>query len=164
MRITLVVAAAENGVIGKDGRLPWHLPEDLKRFRELTMGKPVLMGRRTWESIGRPLPGRRNIVISRNPAFAAAGAEIASSPEAALETVAGAAEAMIIGGEAIYRHFLPRADCIQLTRVHRTVAGDARFPELARGAWRVAASERHRSTATEPPLAFTFQTLVRRPG
>lgn len=160
MRITLVVAASDNGIIGREGRLPWHLPEDLRRFRELTMGKPVLMGRRTWESIGRPLPGRRNVVISRRPGLKIEGCEVVPSPEGALELVAGAAEVMVIGGEAIYRHFLPLAQRIHMTRVHRTLQGDARFPELARDAWRVVASESGRGG--DPPIRFTFETLVRR--
>lgn len=160
MRVTLVVAASENSVIGRNGGLPWRLPEDLRRFRELTLGKPVLMGRRTFESIGRPLPGRRNVVISGRPGLEIDGCEVAASPEAALALVAEAEEAMIIGGEAIYRHFLPQAQRIHRTRVHATLEGDAFFPELDGKEWRLVASEGRRST--DPPLRFTFETLVRR--
>lgn len=160
MRITLVVAVSDNGVIGRDGRLPWRLPEDLRRFRELTMGKPLLMGRRTCESIGRPLPGRRNIVISRRPGLEIGGCEVAPSPEAALELVDEAGEAMVIGGEVIYRHFLPQAQRIHRTRVHTTLEGDAFFPALDPAVWRLVASEGRRSA--DPPLRFTFETLARR--
>lgn len=160
MRITLVVAVSDNGVIGRNGRLPWRLPEDLRRFRELTMGKPLLMGRRTYESIGRPLPGRRNIVISRRPDLEIDGCEVAASPDEALALLEDSEEAMIIGGEAIYRHFLPSAQRIHRTRVHTTLEGDALFPKLDDKDWRIIASEGRRSA--EPPLELTFETLVRR--
>lgn len=160
MRITLVVAVSDNGVIGRDGRLPWRLPEDLRRFRELTMGKPVLMGRQTFESIGRPLPGRRNVVISRRPGLEIDGCEVAASPEAALALLDDAGESMVIGGEAIYRHFLPQAQRIHRTRVHTTLEGDAFFPKLDPATWRLVASEGRRSS--DPPLKFTFETLARR--
>jgi dihydrofolate reductase len=160
MRITLVVAVSDNGVIGRNGGLPWRLPEDLRRFRELTLGKPVLMGRRTYESIGRPLPGRRNVVISGRPGLEIDGCEVAASPEEALALIDEAGEAMVIGGEAIYRHFLPQAQRIHRTRVHATVEGDAFFPELDGKDWRLVASEGRRSA--DPPLRFTFETLVRR--
>ncbi len=135
MRVSLVAAVARNGVIGRDGELPWRLPGDLRYFKALTLGKPVVMGRKTWESIGRPLPGRRNVVITRQPGYAADGAEVVSSPEAALSLLEGEAEVMIIGGEAIYRAFLDRATRIYLTEVDADVEGDARFPDLGRSEW-----------------------------
>ena len=134
--ISVVVAASTNNVIGADGGLPWRLPEDLKRFKEITMGKPIVMGRATWESIGRPLPGRRNIVITRQADYEADGCDVVASIEAALQLVADADEVMIIGGGKIYEQTLPMADRIYLTRVHATVEGDTFFPELDDGEWR----------------------------
>jgi dihydrofolate reductase len=139
--ISLIVAAAENGVIGRGGQLPWRMPSDLKTFRRLTMGRPVVMGRKTFQSIGKPLDGRANIVVSRDPAFAAEGAIAVSSLEAALAVAratpeaAATAEIMIIGGAELYRAALPLADRIYLTRVHARPAGDAIF-EVPDG-WRV---------------------------
>lgn len=124
MLVSIVVAADERWAIGRGGELPWRLPEDLRRFKALTLGKPIVMGRRTWESIGRPLPGRRSIVVSRQPGLVLAGATVAGSIEAALRTAEGAAEACIIGGAGIYRAALPRTDVVHLTRVH-TVVEDA---------------------------------------
>ena len=119
--VSLVVAADEEGGIGRGGGLPWHLPADLKHFRALTMGKPVIMGRRTWESIGRPLPGRRNVVVSRQPSLQVPGCEVAGSLDDALRLADDAAEACVIGGAEIYRLALPLADQIHLTRVHARV-------------------------------------------
>lgn len=126
--ISIIVAAAENNVIGNRGELPWRLSDDLRRFKALTMGKPVIMGRKTWESIGRPLPGRRNIVITRRAGYVAAGADVVDSGKAAVVAAGNAAEIMIIGGSEIYAVFLPAADRIYLTRVHAEVDGDAFFP------------------------------------
>jgi dihydrofolate reductase len=161
MKITLVVAVSANNVIGRDGSLPWRLPEDLRRFRQLTMGKPVIMGRRTFDSIGRALPGRRNIVVSRRCGLELAGCEVAGSPDEALARVPHAAEVMIIGGESVYRALLPRADCIERTRVHAAVEGDTFFPDLDAAAWEITRSEGHAANASRP-LAFTFETLQRR--
>jgi dihydrofolate reductase len=159
----MVVAASTNNVIGSRGRLPWRLPDDLRRFRLLTMGKPVVMGRKTYDSIGRPLPGRRNIVVSSNRTLTLDGCDVVASPDEALALIAGsgAGEAMIIGGESIYRDFLPRADRIHMTRVHASIEGDAFFPELTSDEWQCTGSEPHPATAGQP--AFTFETLNRAP-
>ena len=140
-RVALIVAAAENNVIGANGALPWHLPADLKRFKSLTMGKPIVMGRLTHESIGRALPGRRNIVITRDAGYRAAGCEIVTSPADALALTDPSDEVMIIGGGEIYAAFLPLAHKIYLTRVHQTVDGDTCFPALDPVVWRCVASE-----------------------
>ena len=134
--ISLIVAASTNNVIGAQGDLPWRLSADLQRFKALTLGKPIVMGRKTYESIGRPLPGRQNIVITRQADFNAAGCDVVASPEAAIEAAGGADEIMIIGGSHIYAAFLPLADRIYLTRVHADVAGDAHLPALNDDEWR----------------------------
>lgn len=132
MRITLIVAAARNGVIGRDGALPWHLPGDLKRFKELTLGKPILMGRRTWDSLPRhPLPGRPNLVVSRSALPGDRdGALWFASLDAALAHASDAEELCVIGGAEIFRETLPLADTIQLTRIERDVEGDTIMPPL----------------------------------
>jgi len=162
-RITLVAAVARNGVIGRAGALPWRLPADLRRFREVTWGHPVVMGRRTWESIGRPLPGRRNIVVTRRFGYRAPGAEVAGSPEAALSVAAGAGEVMVIGGGELYAAFLPLAARILLTEVEAEPEGDAFFPPLAPGEWRETARERHPADP-DNPFAYSFVTLERTAG
>ncbi|EKF20838.1 dihydrofolate reductase [Nitratireductor pacificus] len=138
MSVALVVAIAENGVIGREGGLPWRLSTDLKRFKAVTMGKPVIMGRKTWESIGRPLPGRRNVVITRNAGFVAEGAECAPSLDAAL-TLTGArqpgVEVCVVGGGEIYREALPLADILHVTHVHAALDGDAFFPPIDPERW-----------------------------
>ena len=161
--VTMVVAASTNNVIGNRGMLPWRLPDDLRRFRQLTMGKPVVMGRKTYDSIGRPLPGRRNIVVSSNRALTIDGCDVVCSTDEALTlgVQGGTGEVMIIGGQSIYREFLPRADRIHLTRVHSWIGGDAFFPELNPDEWQCTWSEPHPATA-DRPLAFTFETLERR--
>ena len=140
MRVTLVAAVSRNGVIGAGGAMPWRIADDLRRFRSLTLGKPVIMGRKTFESIGRALAGRRNIVVTRNARWNAPGAEPAPGFEAALELCAPAAEAMVIGGSEIYRIALARAGRIHLTRVEAEIAGDAVFPKLDPGDWRKTAA------------------------
>jgi dihydrofolate reductase len=130
MKISLIVAVAENGVIGQGGRLPWRLPADLQHFKRITLGKPVLMGRKTWASIGQPLPGRRNLVVTRDPNFTAPGAEVYADLDAALRAVADAPELMVIGGADVYRALLPRAQTLHLTRVHARPEGDTAFPAL----------------------------------
>ncbi len=159
-RVSLIVAAATNNVIGLRGELPWHLPDDLKRFKRLTMGKPVVMGRLTHESIGRALPGRRNIVISRQPRYAAEGCEVVATPEAALELAHDADEIMVIGGGRIYAQLLPQADRIYLTRVLARPEGDAFFPELDPADWRIAGIEEHPAGADGTP-GSSFQVLER---
>jgi dihydrofolate reductase len=141
--ISLIVAAAENGVIGRQGELPWRLSDDLRRFKAITMAKPVVMGRKTWESIGRPLPGRHNIVITRQPGYAAEGCDVVSSVDAAIAACANADEIMIIGGSEIYRLFLGRAGRIYLTRVHADIDGDAVFALPDAADWRLVSDERH---------------------
>lgn len=158
--IAIIVAVAENGVIGSDNRLPWRLPDDLKRFKALSLGKPVVMGRRTFESIGRPLPGRTNIVVSRQPGLAIAGTVVASSLDAALAAAGDVPEVVIIGGAEIFRQALPRTDTIHLTRVHARVAGNVIFPELDPSRWRETAMEHH-APDERHQYAFTFVTLQR---
>ncbi len=162
--IALVVAVADNGVIGRGGDLPWRLPEDLKYFRAVTMGKPIVMGRRTYESIGRPLPGRPNIVVTRNPDFHADGVDVAATLDDALAIAArraeaaGVSEITIIGGAEIYRAVLPRADRIYLTEVHEAVEGDTVFPDYDRDEW----NETSRSdVTTESGIAISFVVLER---
>jgi dihydrofolate reductase len=147
MTLSLVVAASSNNVIGRDGGLPWHLPDDLRHFKRLTTGKPVIMGRNTFESIGRPLPDRRNIVMTRDPGYVADGCEVVSSVGDAVDLVAGEPEAMIIGGGQVYRDFLPLADRIYLTRVQAEVEGDTFFPEIDETTWRMVSSEHHAADA-----------------
>jgi dihydrofolate reductase len=136
MPISLIAAVARNGTIGRGGRLPWHLRDDLARFRRLTLGNTVLMGRRTWESLGRPLPGRRNVVLTRDASFAAPGCAVVHTIEAA-KTAAGGGELFVIGGAEVYAAFLPIADRLFITHVDADVAGDAAFPEFDRRQWRV---------------------------
>ena len=161
--LTMVVAASTNNVIGRAGKLPWRLPEDLRRFRELTMGRPVVMGRRTFESIGRPLPGRRNIVVSRKTGLKIDGCEVVNSPEAALSVARAVepGEVMIIGGEQLYNKLLPHTTRIHMTRVHATIEGDAFFPALRPDEWTAVWSEPHPATH-DHPLAFTFEIFERR--
>jgi dihydrofolate reductase len=142
-RVYLVAAVAKNGVIGARGKLPWHLPEDLKHFKQLTLGHPVIMGRLTWASLGKPLPGRENIVVSRQPAFEAPGASVASSVEAAVALCAGEPVAFVIGGAEIYAAALPLADGLVLTEIDKDYEGDTRFPDWDRKAWRETQKEAH---------------------
>jgi dihydrofolate reductase len=134
--IVLIAAVARNGVIGRDNALPWRLKADLARFRAHTLGHPVLMGRKTWESLGKPLPGRRNLVLTRQPGYTAAGAEVFASADAALAAAAEAAKVFVIGGAEIYRALLSRADILLLTEVAAEVTGDARFPVVDRARFR----------------------------
>jgi dihydrofolate reductase len=158
--ISIIVAVAENGVIGAGNCLPWHLPDDLKRFKALSMAKPVVMGRRTFDSIGKPLPGRTNIVVSRRPGLAIAGAAVASSFDAALAVAGQVPEIVVIGGAEIFREALPRTDTIHLTRVHARIAGDVVFPELDPDQWRETMVEHHAADERHQ-YAFTFVTLQR---
>jgi dihydrofolate reductase len=135
-RLTIVVARARNGVIGRDNALPWHLPEDLKHFKALTMGHPVLMGRRTFESIRRPLPGRRNIVVTRNPGWSHPGCERAGSIDEAIALCAGTPQAFVIGGSQVYAEALPRVHALVITEVDAEPQGDAHFPAPDPGLWR----------------------------
>jgi dihydrofolate reductase len=127
---------AANGVIGMAGGLPWHLPEDLRHFKELTLGHPVVMGRRTWESLGRPLPGRENIVVTRSPGYEARGAAVAGSLEAALALCADEPVVFVIGGNQLFAEAMPIASGLVITEIKRDYEGDTWFPEIRPGAWR----------------------------
>ncbi|PSJ38688.1 type 3 dihydrofolate reductase [Zobellella taiwanensis] len=142
MRISLIVAMTREGVIGKDNRMPWHLPADLAYFKRITLGKPVVMGRHTFESIGRPLPGRRNVVVSRSLESAPEGTELVDSPAAALALLDRAEEVMIIGGGQLYGAFLPLASRLYLTRIEASLEGDTCFPALDTG-WRLLSETVH---------------------
>ena len=156
--ITLVVAAAENGVIGKDGAIPWRISEDLKRFKALTMGSPIVMGRKTWDSLPKkPLPGRTNIVVTRQADWAAEGAVTAHSLQDAIAKAADAEEIFVIGGAEIYAAAMPFATAIELTEVHAAFDGDAVLPPL-QGDWDEAFREGHQ---TDGGLAYSFVTLER---
>lgn len=174
-RVSLVVAATENGTIGRDNELPWHLPDDLRRFKALTMGSPLVMGRRTFESIGRPLPGRRNLVLSRGAGYSPPGVEVYGSLDAALSAAAAPtatepvdddpadtmpAEIFIIGGADVFAEALPRADRVYLTLVHTELDGDVFFPPLDQAEWRLVGQEHHAADAAHA-FAFTFQTYDR---
>ncbi|MCA3554686.1 dihydrofolate reductase [Aestuariivirga sp.] len=159
--ISYVAAVSKNGVIGREGGLPWHISSDLKRFRDITMGKPVVMGRKTWESLPRrPLPGRRNIVITRRRDFASEGAEVAASPEEALRLCAGVPEMAVIGGGEIYRLFWPLVDRLYLTEVDLEVDGDTHFPAVSPGEWRETERELHLK-AERDTASFTLRILDR---
>lgn len=154
MRISLIVAVAENGVIGRDGDLPWRIPADLKFFKDTTMGKPIVMGRKTYESIGRALPGRTNIVITRDPDFSADDVYVADGLDAALELAGTAEEVMVIGGAQIYALALPRTDRIYLTRVHATPVGDVTFPDIDPDVWLETSREERPPEGDVPGYAF----------
>lgn len=161
-RVTLVAAVAENGVIGRDNALPWRLPDDLRRFRALTLGHTVIMGRRTYDSLGRPLPERSNIVISRDPARRIEGVTVVGSLEAALSRLPDDAEAFVIGGAEIYRLALPVADRLVLTEVRASYKGDVRFPQWDRGRFVEAAREACVDAASG--VRYDVVTYERRPG
>jgi len=141
--ISLIVAVSANGVIGRGDVLPWHLSDDLKRFKQLTLGKPIVMGRKTFESIGRALPGRQNIVLTRQSEFAADECDVVSSIDAAIAASGDAGEIVVIGGSEIYKLFLPLAERIYMTRVHIDVDGEVRFPELDDELWQESERENH---------------------
>ncbi len=157
--ITLILARAANGVIGADGKMPWHLPADLRRFKQLTMGRPMIMGRKTFDSLPALLEGRRHIVLTRDEDWQEDGAVVAHSAADALR-LANAPQAMVIGGAEIYTLFLPLADRIELTEVALTPKGDAAIPAPDPAVWREVAREEHPADAGRP--AFAFVTLVRR--
>lgn len=166
VRLSMIVAAARNGTIGRDNALPWRLQDDLRYFRRVTMGKPVVMGRRTFDSIGRPLPGRDNIVVSRNPTFAAPGTRVAHTLDEAFALAAAAArdcgvdEVMLLGGAQLYAAALPRIQRIYLTRVHADVPGDARLPALEPQQWRETSREDH-PAGNNNDYPFSFIVLER---
>ena len=159
--ISLIVAMAQNGVIGRDNALPWRLPEDLRRFRAFTLGKPILMGRKTFESIGRPLPGRLNLVLTRDRGWCAAGVIVVHSVEEALERAGASEELVAIGGAEIYRLVLPFARRIYLTHVHADVPGDIYFPDFDPTQWADVEYSTHPADG-EHAYPVTFVTLERR--
>lgn len=163
MTVVLVVAIGENGVIGREGRLPWHLRSDLQHFKRLTLNRPVIMGRKTYESIGKPLPQRTNIVLTRDPALAMAGVLTASNLDDAFALARadakarGVDEIMVIGGSDVFAATLADADRLEITRVHASPEGDVTFPPIDPGAWREVARERH---ARGPHDDTDFTTLT----
>ncbi len=167
-RIALIAALASNRVIGIDNQLPWHLPEDLKYFRAQTWGKPIIMGRKTFDSLGRPLPGRTNIVVSHQPALQLPGAVVVTSPQQALEVARQQAEldavdeVMVIGGEMLYREMLDLADRLYLTRVELSPQGDAWFPQIPEGDWSLV-EQRDVPAGPDYP-AHSYQVLDRISG
>ncbi|MDO6565200.1 type 3 dihydrofolate reductase [Amphritea sp. 1_MG-2023] len=166
MHLAIIVAQAENRVIGINNNLPWHLPEDLRYFKQVTMAKPIIMGRKTFESIGRPLPGRTNIVISRDATFQPENVKVVNSLEAAkalaesICTINGGDEAMVIGGAQIYEQALPLCDRLYLTQVHAEVDGDAYFPAFNPGDWAEIGREDF-SAAEHNPYDYSFIVLKR---
>jgi len=161
-RITVIAAVARNGVIGRNNALPWHLPEDLRRFKALTMGHPLVMGRKTFESLSRPLPGRTHVVLSRIPGLAIPGCQTADSLPFALRLAAasvGGDEVFIIGGAEVFREALTVADVLQMTEIRRDFAGDAFFPPLLTSDWQESARESHRAAAG---FDFDFVTYRRK--
>jgi dihydrofolate reductase len=160
MPLSLIVALAKNRVIGLNNTLPWHLPEDLKRFRALTTGHHIIMGRKTYESLGRLLPDRTTVIVTRNPSYQVEGALIAHSLEQALSLCGGDDEAFLIGGAELYQAGLNHAQTMYVTAIDLDVAGDAYFPEFAMNQWQQTASEAHTSAEG---LAFTYLTYRRQP-
>ena len=164
--LAIIVAVAENGVIGRDNGLPWNIPADMAHFKRVTMGKPLLMGRKTYESIGRPLPGRANIVITRNPDFSAPGIEVMSSLEEAVlraQSVAradGAEEVIVMGGAEIYRASLSEVDRLYVTEVHAAVEGDAHLA-LDLSAWREVSRSYHAKERSSSTPAYSFVEYTR---
>lgn len=158
--VSVIVAMARNRVIGRDNRLPWHLPADLRRFKALTMGHHIVMGRKTWESIGRLLPGRTMVIVTRDPDFQVAGATMAASLDEALDVCRDDPEVFVIGGEQIFRLALPIADRLYLTTIEADIEGDTYLPEFDRGLWRTLCRESH-ATAEGHPVPWTFEILER---
>ena len=162
MKVSLVAAIARNGVIGRDNAIPWQLPEDARHFRDVTMGHAVVMGRRTWDSLParfRPLPGRRNVVVTRNEAWRADGAERVASLGEALALLQGETQVLVVGGAELYAQALPRADELHVTEIDADVEGDVRFPTWDRASFRETSREEH---ASEDGVRFAFVTYVRR--
>lgn len=160
MVISIIAAVSENGVIGKDNALPWNLPADLKHFKGLTIEKPVIMGLKTFKAIGKPLPNRTNIVLSKEK-VEIPGCTVVHSIEEALQAAGNAEEVMIIGGGSVYAQFLPKADRMYLTKVHAEVEGDTYFPEFNQDDWKETAREEHEKEE-QHPYSFNFITLERK--
>jgi dihydrofolate reductase len=159
-RVSIIVAYAANRVIGKDGRIPWHLSNDLKRFRQLTMGHHIVMGRKTWESIGRILPGRHHVIISRQPSYKVPGARVVESVEAALEAAKSDSEIFVIGGAEIYEAAMPYVDRILATEIDRTFDGSVRFPDIDSEDWNLISREDHHDEASG--LRYRYVNLERK--
>jgi dihydrofolate reductase len=158
--VSLVVAMADNGVIGRNGKLPWRIPEDMRHFKALTVGKPCIMGRKTWDGLPKkPLPGRDNIIVTRDRAFHADGATVAHSLDDAITGANEADEICVIGGAEIYKAALPRATRIYLTEIHVACDGDTALPRFDKAIWRETAREMH---ATTEGLRYSYVTLERR--
>ena len=160
MRVSLIVATGPSGVIGQQGEIPWHLPADLAHFKRTTMGHPIIMGRKTFESIGRPLPGRRNLVLSRNPELLGDGVEGYATPDEVLNACQGETEVFIIGGSEIYALFLSQAQLIYRTEVFGDFVGDAFFPALEPDQWKLISSQ-NRSSDEKNPHSCSFQLFER---
>ena len=160
MKISIIAAMSENRVIGRDGSLPWHLPADLARFKTITTGHTVIMGRKTFESVGKPLPNRRSIVITRNNDYQHEGVVIAHSMDEALDHAAGEDEVFVLGGQAIYEVAFPRADCLYITIVHATIKGDTYFPTCNLDEWRLVEDDRHEADERHAH-AFSFRQYAR---
>ncbi len=155
MRISAIVAMSENRVIGKNNQLPWYLPADLKHFKKVTMGKPILMGRKTYESIGRPLPGRSNIVITRDTHYVAPGCVIVHSIEQALEVARGSDEVFLIGGALLFQEMLPMTHRLYMTLIHQSIEGDVFFPEINAKEWEEK-EHTHCEQDTENKYSYSF--------
>ncbi|MBA3562828.1 MAG: dihydrofolate reductase [Gammaproteobacteria bacterium] len=162
MILSIVVAMDQNGLIGANNRLPWHIPADLRHFKALTMGHPILMGRRTHESIGRPLPGRQNIVLTNRRDYAADGCTVVHEIEAALKAADADAELMVVGGATVFAQLLPRVETIHMTRVHHAFEGDTFFPAISPEDWRETV-RRDFAVDENNRFAYSFVRLERRP-
>jgi len=156
MKISLIVAMASNRAIGLNNQMPWHLSADLKKFKKITMGSPILMGRKTYESIGRPLPGRTNIIISRNPSYSQPGCLVFNDTDKALESCRDAEEIFVIGGSELYKSTLPVADTLYLTQIHREFPGDTFFPAIDAGQWVEVERE---DIQDDPDVSFNYSFL-----
>lgn len=159
-RVSIIVAYAANRVIGKDGRIPWHLSDDLKRFRQLTMGHHIVMGRKTWESIGRILPGRHHVIVSRQSGYKVPGAKVVESIEAALAAAGSDSEIFVIGGAEIYEAAMPYVDRILATEIDQVFDGSVRFPEINTDDWDVISREDHHDVGSG--LRYRYVNLARR--
>jgi dihydrofolate reductase len=157
MLISMIVAMAANRVIGAGNKIPWRLPRDQQRFKAITMGKPIIMGRKTYESIGRPLPGRDNIIVTHNTTYEAAGCTVVHSPAAALQAADEADEVVVIGGAYLYEHFLPQSGRLYVTILDEPIPGDIFFPEIMAAEWHVTLSETHES---DEKNAYRYRFMV----
>jgi dihydrofolate reductase len=158
--ITLIAARARNGVIGRNNQMPWKIAGEQAYFKRMTMGSPIVMGRKTWESLGRPLPGRRNIVITRNPTYTATGADVVDSLDDALRLAGGSEEVFVIGGAQLYAAAMPRAKRLLLTEIDADFDGDTFMPALDRNEWREMSREVHPPT-TEQPFSYSYVVYER---